>query len=225
MADPEFVDFDPKFDMRQMAEWMINAADYAEIVLHTHPKLPAFCRELRQGAASIAMLHGQFLGGLQALLPVTAILPEAITRREFLRQHYATSRAYHIERLCQMYAEATIYYRQVQHGPGRPKAAMPDYEALQKTKDHKKQMKMLQYSYEFAIAIQLVKRKKETGHFSGLNKLLTEHMEQGLLDDVGDTAQRIKRLARNIHRDSPIYLSPGLHEARATAQQFIYSLE
>ncbi|MFN0193343.1 MAG: hypothetical protein ACKVP5_15450 [Aestuariivirga sp.] len=225
MPEPEFQDFDPKFDMQQMSVWLLDAADYAEIVLKNHRKKADLCKELRHGAASIAFLHGQFVGAFNALKPVTALIPEAAQRRDGLRAHYTASRAYFIEAMCQHYLEATVMYRQVQHGPGRPRAPLPSVEAFERASSREERMKMLQYSYEFAIAVELERRKTQTGKYHGLNKLLSDHIERGLIDDVGDTAQRIKRLARQLHKESPLYLTPGLREARATAQQFIYSPE
>ena len=211
--------------MQGMAEWLLRSATYADHVLKDHPKKAAFCEELRLDAIALARLHGQCLGGIQALKPATRILPEAQARIDSIRHQYAEFRAIHIEIICQRYIEAVAMLREVNTRPGRPHLRIPDSEKLKDLKDSKSIRRFAQYSWEFAIAVKLADRKRETGRYSGPNDLLSEAIEVGHMDDDGDTAQRIKRLAKQIHAGKNLYLSPGLRAARASAGLFIYSGE
>ena len=153
------------------------------------------------------------------------IIPDAQLRIDGLRKQYVSDRADQIEVICQRYLEAVVMLREVNLRPGRPRLRLPDYAVLQEPNNPKEARKIVQYAFEFAIAVKLAETKENTGRYTGLQKLLTDAIERGDLDDTGDVEQRVKRLARQLYEDSLLYLTPGLQAARRGAQLFIYSGE
>ena len=80
MPEPEFQDFDPTFNMQQMAEWMMAAADYGDKVLRDHPEKKEICTQLRTGALGVVECHGKIVGSLLALAPFVHLIDEAKIR-------------------------------------------------------------------------------------------------------------------------------------------------
>lgn len=224
---PEHVveDFDPSFDLSQAAHWLLKAADYADVKLRNHPKKEKILSEARSGAIGMAQLHGHIQGAISVFEAQRALNDEASFRIVYLKHQYTNHRAELVDGICRLYIDALVMERDVNSKPGRPRKRMPDYEALESMTDSESIARFVQYAQEFSIAVQLVENKKTTGKFTGLKTLLDEAVEAGKIDDQGDTAQRIKRLARQLHEDSALHLSPGLREARENARQFIYSTE
>lgn len=225
MLASDLEDFNPTWDLLAISGWLLQAADFCEILFANHPKKTEFCKELRQGAVAVAHVHGMYSGAVGALRPAVQLSPDAQVRVDHLLRQYTIDRAAQIERICQLYLRASVMVSEVNLTPGRPRLRLPDYEALKESTDPNQAKKIVQYAFEFSIAVQLADTKHETGKYTGLQKLLTEAVELGNLDDTGDTAQRIKRLARQIYKDRPLYLTPGLHAARRDALLFIYSAE
>lgn len=208
-----------------MAKWLLRGIDYCDNVFKSHAKYPALRQELRGGAIHLAHVHGRLSGAIAALKPLAPgnmLIEERILSLKF---QYVETRCTAIERLSSLYLDALIMLRDVNLKPGRPRLRLPDYDALERAGNGEVAKEIVRYAFEFEIAVKLAEERARSGKFTGLQRLLTEAVESGKLDDVGDTAQRIKRLARQIHADSNLYLSPGLRAARQTARLFVYSVE
>ena len=225
MHAPDFEDFDPSWDMSGISRWLLRAADYCDGFFASHPKRKEFCAELRRGAVNIAQIHGTYVGAINALKPTVQFVPGAQERIDTLKSRYTFDRSAQVSRICRLYIDALIMARDSNRGPGRPRLRLPDYEALDGPIEPERARKIIRYAFEFEIAVKLAKEKATTGKYAGLQRVLKEAIEAGNLDDVGDTAQRIKRLARQIHQGTQLYLTPGLHAASRDALQFIYSPE
>jgi hypothetical protein len=223
MREPILEDFDPSFDLLQISDWLLRAAKYAEFKLKNHPKTEEFCDELRSGAVSIANANGQLVGAIQALTPVCELFEEARTRQNVLREEYSRFRAQVIEKICKLYLQADSMRKDVNNGPGKPRRKLPDFERFKEKGDMSKIKEFVQDSWEWKLAVDLAEVKHKTERYAGLNAMMTEAISAGNLDDIGDTEQRIKRLAMQIHSDRDLYLTPGLRAARAGAPLFRYS--
>jgi hypothetical protein len=223
MAEPTLEDFDPKFDLLEISHWLMKAASYANLKLKSHSKITQFCDELRLGALAIANANGQLVGAIQALTPVCQFLDEAKKRQDNIREEYSTFRAQVIERICKLYLDALVMQRQINVSPGKPRRKLPDHELFVKKGDMRKIKEFVQDSWEWKLAIDLAEAKRTTGKFVGLDRMMDEAIEAGQIDDIGDTAQRIKRLAKQIDTDRNLYLTPGLRQARDSAPLFKYS--
>jgi hypothetical protein len=223
ITDPTLEDFDPKFNLLAIADWLLRAANYADFALKNHPQKIEFCDEMRFGALSIGNANGQMVGAIQALSPVCQLIDQAKIRQDSIRQQYVEFRSQVIDQTCLYYFKALSMRKEVNIGPGKPRRKIPDFEQFKKTGDMRKVRGFVQYSWEFKLAVDLAEAKHLTGKYTGLNKMMEEAIEAGHIDDIGDTAQRIKRHARQLHSERNLYLTPGLREARATASQFKYS--
>lgn len=225
MLPPDLEDFDPTWDLLAASHWLLKAADCCEKLFQSHPNGREFCGELRSGAIAGAYVHGQYCGAIKALRPVVPHIPDALSRMDRLQRQYTADRAVHIYRICKLYIDAVVMTRDINLTPGRPRLRMPDYDALSKPIKPEKAHEIIRHAFEFDIAVKLASEKKRTGRYAGLQKLLSEAIEQGKIDDIGDTQQRIRRLARQIHEESNLYLTPGLFAAQREAPLFIYSAE
>jgi hypothetical protein len=223
MVEPTIEDFDPKFDLLEISHWLMKAASYANFILKNHPKITEFCGALRLGALAIANANGQLVGAIQALTPMCQLLDEAKDRQDSIREEYSKFRAQVIERICKLYFDALAMQREISISLGKPRRKLPNVELFFKKGDMWKIKEFAQDSWEWKLAIDLAEAKRTTGKFVGLDQMMGEAIEAGQIDDIGDTAQRIKRLAKQIHSDRNLYLTPGLRQARAGAPLFKYS--
>ena len=223
MIEPIIEDFDPKFDLLEISHWLLKAGNYASFMLKNHPKTSEFCDELRLGAVAIANANGQLVGAIQALTPMCQLLNEAKNRQDSVREEYCKFRTQVIEEICKLYLDALVMRRETSIGPGKPHRKLPNIEQFTKNGNPHKIKKFVQDSWEWKLAIDLAEAKHTTGKYLGLNKMMDNAIEAGHIDDNGDTAQRIRRLAKQLHSDRDLYLTPGLRQARASAQLFKYS--
>jgi len=213
MPLPDFEDFNPDYDLLGIANWLIRTADYLDNALKNHNEKEAFCKYIRNTAIDISSLHGKYYGAIAAIESVRNKIPDATSRIYNLELEYKFIKADIIIQICKRYVDAAVMLQDIQHGPGRPKKRLPNYDEFAKITNSEQLMKKIQYAWEFAIAVRLRENKRKTGKFSGMRKMLDDEVAAGHLDEVGDTEQRIRRLARQMEKDSAIYLSPGLQAA------------
>lgn len=190
---------DPDCSMRELATWLQTCAKLGEGIFATHKEWPSLREELLDASIEIAHCEGQFLGGMQTLHAFSnepSLFFPVKRRMAELSLVYEEARLEIIRGVAGKVLKATLIFHGLPQN-GRPKKLSTDYDDPSITAEER---------YSYAIAVELVLEKRQSGKFRGLSKKVDDAIATGILSDSGEAEQRIKRWAQRLWEHDRLYL-------------------